>query len=70
MAQSGFVSDDDLKILTGAAWAGRQEAWLKAERIPYKRRGPRVTVCWIHVHAYYEGRPPVIDVEPDLSSVH
>jgi hypothetical protein len=65
----GFLDSDDLRRLTGAARAAGQEAWLKAEGIPHKRQGARVTVAWLHVHNWLEGRPAVSFVEPDLSNV-
>jgi hypothetical protein len=70
MLQNGFLTNNDIQWLTGAAWSSRQEAWLKAESIPYKKHGSRVIVCWTHVEAYIEGKSPVIAIEPDLSNVH
>lgn len=67
--QGGFLDKDDLRSISGKARIDAQEAWLKAEGIPHKRQGNRITVCWTHVHAWVEGRPLVSFVEPDFSSL-
>ena len=69
MTAAGFLNPDDLRRLTHAARANAQEAWLKAEGIPYKRPGRDVLVLWTHVQAWIEGRPAVSLVEPDFSSL-
>lgn len=70
MFHNGFLSDEDVQRLTGAARPRRQLDWLEGEGIPCKRQGSRVVVCWAHVHAYMEGRPLAAYVEPDLTGVH
>lgn len=69
MTAVGFLDPDDLRRLTHAARANAQEAWLKAEGIPYKRPGRDVLVLWAHVQAWIEDRPTVAFVEPDFSSL-
>lgn len=56
MTAQGFLDKPALRQLTGAARANTQEEFLKAESIPYKRRGSEVLVLWIHVQAWTEGR--------------
>jgi hypothetical protein len=66
----GFLDQDDLRQLTGAARRAGQIAWLQAEGIPFKPGGKdAVLVAWVHVHAWLEGKPAVSFVEPDLSNV-
>lgn len=57
MTPSGFLSREDVRLLTGAVHASRQEAWLKAEGIPAKRRDSDLIVMWVHVQAWIEGAP-------------
>ena len=67
---AGFLDRDQLRQLTDCARRSGQEAWLRSEGVPFKlsRKGD-LLVCWVHVHAWMEGRPPVSFVEPDFSSL-
>jgi hypothetical protein len=57
MPNEGFLTDEDVRRLTGFTRASGQEAWLKKEGVPFKCRGPVVLVLWTHVERWIEGAP-------------
>lgn len=54
---SEFLSASEVKDLTGAAQPDAQEAELKKQGLPCKRRGNRVLVSRWHCREWLSGRP-------------
>jgi hypothetical protein len=52
-----FLSAAEVKDLTGTAQPDAQEAQLKLQGLPCKRRGRRVLVSRYHLREWLSGRP-------------
>lgn len=68
MDNTGFLSREDVRRLTGAARASGQEAWLRSQSIPCKRRDSEVLVLWTHVEAWIEDRQTPVPVGPNWAA--
>lgn len=53
---SEFLSAPEVKDLTGCATPDAQEAELKRQGLPFKRRGNRVLVSRFHTREWLSGR--------------
>lgn len=53
---SEYLSQVEMRGLTGSAQALKQKRWLDSKEVPNKLDGRRVIVSRIHVQAWLEGR--------------
>jgi hypothetical protein len=70
LAAPAFLDKDHLRALTAARGLDAQEAFLKAEGIPYQRRGSNMVVMWQHVRGWIEGKPLVSSTGPNWSALN
>lgn len=54
--ENELLNPDELRSLTGFANANSQERVLKADGLPYKRRGNRVLVSRFHMREWLSGQ--------------
>lgn len=64
-----FLTQNDLRELTGYSRAKEQRRMLDEERIPYKVLGNRTIVLSTHIAAWVEGRPVARHSAPDMSMI-
>ena len=66
---SEFLEPEEVKRLTAAAQAAKQDAWLTQQGIPHKVDRRRVIVSREHVRAWLEGRPLRSSSGPNWAAV-
>ncbi|CAJ47993.1 DUF4224 domain-containing protein [Bordetella avium] len=64
-----FLTQDDLRELTGYSRAKEQRQMLDKEGIPYKALGGRTIVLASHISAWIEGRSVTRHSAPDMSMI-
>ncbi|MDD0817173.1 DUF4224 domain-containing protein [Curvibacter sp. HBC28] len=67
--ENEFLSSDEIRAMTGVRCLDDQERVLKADGIPYKRRGRRLIVSRFHTREWLSGRVVTPSRGPNLALV-